>query len=30
MRKAFFHIVYIVLSAAALVVAAGAPLPWST
>ena len=30
MKKAFFHIIYVVLSAAALVVAAGAPLPWST
>ena len=29
MKKAYFHIAYIVLSAAALVVAAGAPIPWS-
>jgi hypothetical protein len=29
MRKAFFQVAYIVLSAAALIVAAGAPIPWS-
>ncbi len=29
MKKAYFHIAYIVLSAAALVAAAGAPIPWS-
>ncbi len=29
MKKTLVHIVYIVLSAAALVVAAGAPIPWS-
>ena len=28
-RKAFFHIAYVVLSAAARVVAAGAPIPWT-
>ncbi len=28
-KKAYFHIAYIVLSAAALLVAAGAPIPWT-
>jgi hypothetical protein len=29
MKKAYFQIAYIVLSAAALIVAAGAPIPWT-
>jgi hypothetical protein len=29
MRKAYFHIMYVILSAAALIIAAGAPIPWS-
>ncbi len=29
MKKAYFSIAYVVLSAIALAVAAGAPIPWS-
>ncbi len=29
MRKLYFSVVYVVLTAAALIVAAGAPIPWS-
>ena len=29
MRKSYFAVVYVVLALAALIVAAGAPIPWS-